>query len=133
MRILLVEDEVDIAKPLKASLEAACFVVDVAHDGERGSFLGRTNEYDIIILDNMLPKKHGAVVCQEIRQFGKTTPILMLSVLEETNIKVDLLNGGADDYLPKPFSFPELLARIHAILRRHSHISEEGLRVMVRR
>jgi two-component system copper resistance phosphate regulon response regulator CusR len=129
MRLLVVEDEEGIAVPLRASLEAESFVVDVAADGERGSFLARTNEYDLIVLDNMLPKKNGHTVCQEIRKDGKTMPILMLSVLTETETKVDLLNNGADDYLGKPFSFTELLARIRALLRRQSHITEEVLRV----
>lgn len=129
MRLLLVEDEENIAVPLQARLEAECFVVDVASDGERGSFLARTNEYDLVVLDNMLPKKNGYLVCEEIRQEGKTMPILMLSVLTETNTKVELLNKGADDYLGKPFSFVELLARIRALLRRQPHITEEVLRV----
>ena len=129
MRLLLVEDQEDIAIPLQASLEAECFVVDVAADGERGSFLARTNEYDLVILDNMLPKKIGGIVCQEIRKAGKSMPILMLSVLTETETKVELLNNGADDYLGKPFSFVELLARIRALLRRQPHVIEEVLRV----
>ncbi len=129
MRLLLVEDEENIAMPLRTGLEAECFVIDVAADGERGSFLARTNEYDVIILDNMLPKKNGRLICQEIRQDGKTVPILILSVLNEVDTKVDLLNAGADDYLTKPFSFTELLARVRALLRRQSHITEEVLKI----
>lgn len=118
MRILLVEDEIEIHKFLKHSLEAACYAVDIAEDGEQGVFLAKTNNYDLIILDMMLPKKNGDQVCQEIRAAGIITPIIILSVRSETNTKINLLNLGADDYLTKPFSFEELIARIKAILRR---------------
>lgn len=118
MRLLLIEDEPDIINFLKPCLESESFVVDVAENGEKGSFLGRTNNYDIVILDNMLPKKDGKMVCEEIRSAGKTMPILMLSVITDADKKVDLLNSGADDYLSKPFSLLELLARIRALLRR---------------
>jgi CheY-like chemotaxis protein len=101
MRILIVEDEEGIASFLKAGLESEYFAVDIAEDGEKGSYLARTNEYDIIILDNMLPKKEGSEVCEDIRKSGKTTPIIMLSARSELGVKVDLLNKGADDYLTK--------------------------------
>ncbi len=127
MRILLIEDEVGISAPLKAGLEADYFAVDVASDGERGSFLARTNDYDIIVLDNVLPKKTGNIVCEEIRRYGKTMPIIMLSSLADTDKKVELLNKGADDYLTKPFSFEELSARIHALLRRQPTIAQDVL------
>ncbi len=127
MRILVIEDEEGIASFLKAGLESEYFAVDVAEDGERGSYLARTNEYDIIILDNMLPKKSGAEVCDEIRKSGKTIPIIMLSARAELGIKVELLNKGADDYLTKPFSLEELLARIRALLRRPTAITSEVL------
>ncbi len=129
MRILIVEDEQDIATSLQASLEAECFAVDVAFDGEQGSFLGRINKYDVIILDNILPKKNGNIVCREIRQVDKTVQIIMLSVLTETETKVELFNTGADDYLTKPFLFSELLARIRALLRRRSPIADTVLQV----
>src|SRR5262245_42240573 len=112
MKILIIEDEQDIRDFLKVSLEAEMFTVDSAGDGETGSYLGRTNNYDLIILDNMLPKKSGSQICKELRTAGKTTPIIMLSIQGETNQKIDLLNTGADDYLTKPFTFGELLARI---------------------
>jgi DNA-binding response OmpR family regulator len=127
MRILVVEDEEGIASFLKAGLESEYFAVDVAEDGERGSFFGRTNDYDVIILDNMLPKKNGDQVCDDIRKAGKTTPIIMLSARSELGIKVELLNKGADDYMTKPFSLEELLARIRALLRRPTTISSEIL------
>lgn len=127
MRILIVEDEDGIAAFLKAGLESEYFVVDVAEDGEKGSYLARTNDYDIIILDNMLPKKAGSEVCEEIRKDGKNTPIIMLSAVSELGTKVDLLNKGADDYLTKPFSLEELIARIRALLRRPVVVSSEIL------
>ncbi len=118
MRILIVEDEEKIAEFLKASLEGECFAVDIATDGEAGSYLGRTNPYDAIILDNALPKKLGIDVCRELRAKGVTTPIIILSVHSESYTKVQLLDAGADDYLIKPFSFGELMARLRALMRR---------------
>jgi len=127
MRLLIVEDEVEILNFLKKSLESECYVVDIAKDGERGSYLARTNEYDLIILDNIMPKKTGLEVCEDIRRDGKNTPILILSVKSEITTKVDLFNAGADDYLTKPFSVDELLARIKALLRRPKQIESEVL------
>ena len=127
MRILLIEDEPDIINFLKPSLEAECFVVDVATNGISGVRLARVNDYDIVILDNMLPEKNGTEVCTEIRGAGKSIPIIMLSVLATAQTKVELLNAGADDYVTKPFSFEELLARIHALLRRPTELENEIL------
>jgi len=118
MHILLVEDEKALNDLLKSNLESEYFVVDTASDGEAGSYLARTNDYDLIILDNILPKKTGFQICQELRAMGKTLPILMISARQEADTKVELLNAGVDDYLTKPFSFEELLARIRALLRR---------------
>ena len=129
MRILIIEDEKKIIDFLKKSLENECFVVDVAMDGEKGLYLAQTNNYNIIILDNVLPKKTGRQVCEEIRKDGKTVPIIMLSVKGETTTKVELLNAGADDYLTKPFSLEELLARIRALLRRPKQIESEVLKL----
>ncbi len=129
MRILLVEDEQEIREFLKPALESACFAVDTAEDGEKGSQYARSNDYDIIILDNMLPKKTGIEVCKDIRTAGKQTPILMLSVIENTEKKVELLNSGADDYMTKPFSLQELLARVRALLRRPKPIQSETLEI----
>jgi DNA-binding response OmpR family regulator len=125
MKLLLVEDDKKIINFLKPSLEAERFAVDVAEDGERGSDLGRTNQYDAIILDNILPKKIGLDVCKEIRESGKNTPIIMLSVRTEPATKVQLLEAGADDYMSKPFSFNELLARIRVISRRPKMLRED--------
>ena len=118
MRILIIEDDKEISEFLKISLEAESFIVDIFNDGERGSFVARTEEYDLIILDHILPKKDGFQICQEIRQNGKMVPILMLSVKTEIPFKIGLLNLGADDYMTKPFMFEELLARIRVLLRR---------------
>ncbi|MBI4993710.1 response regulator transcription factor [Candidatus Wolfebacteria bacterium] len=127
-RILIVEDEKAVANFLKVGFEAECFAVDVVQDGEMGSYLARTNDYDLIILDNILPKKNGQIVCEEIRKDNKTTPVIMLSVKSDTFSKIDLLNAGADDYLTKPFSFEELLARVRALLRRPKNMGNEILK-----
>lgn len=118
MRILVVDDERDIREFLKKNLEADCFAVDTAGDGEEGSYLARENDYDLILLDYIMPKKTGFLVCREVRAAGKTTPIIVLSVQSETDDKVDFLNAGADDYIAKPFSYEELRSRIRAIMRR---------------
>ena len=127
MKVLIVEDEREIRNFLKKSLESECFVVDMAENGEKGSFMARTNEYDVILLDNIMPRKSGMKVCEEIRADGKNTPILILSVKSETTSKVELLNAGADDYLTKPFSLDELIARIRALLRRPKELKEDVL------
>ena len=129
MRLLLIEDEPDIINFLKPCLEAESFIVDVADTGELGSFQARTNDYDIVILDNMLPKKDGEKICEEIRGAGKTMPILVLSVVNDYKEKTKLINAGADDYLTKPFFLPELIARLHALLRRPP-LTENSIRVI---
>jgi DNA-binding response OmpR family regulator len=127
MRILVIEDEKHIQNILKAGLESEYFVVDLADNGHDGSYHARTNDYDLVILDNILPKKDGLTVCREIRRAEKTVPILVLSVKSETNTRVDMLDAGADDYLMKPFAMSELLARIRALLRRPNKIENEIL------
>lgn len=127
MRVLVVEDDKSISKFLQTTLEREHFAVDIAEDGERGSYLAKTNDYDIILLDNVTPKKHGLSVCSEIRTAGKMTPILSLSVQSDLATKVALLTAGADDYLTKPFSTHELMARIRAILRRPKQLLGEKL------
>lgn len=128
MKILVVEDNMSIRNVLKMSLESKSFIVDLAEDGEQGSFMARTNDYNLIILDNVLPIKMGGRVCKEIRESGRHTPILMLSEKSEVLTKIELLNLGADDYLTKPFSFEELLARINALLRRPKTIEQEKIK-----
>lgn len=118
MRILVIEDDRDLRGSLKAHFQAETFAVDTAADGEEGSYLARSHEYDAILLDNVLPKKNGLDVCKEIRQSGKHTPIIVLSVKSSVDDKIELLNAGADDYVTKPFSYNELKSRVHALLRR---------------
>ena len=125
MRILIIEDNYEIRNFLKESLESEAYAVDSAEDGEQGSYLARTNEYDLIILDNILPKKNGVQICNEIRRIGKDVPIIMLSVEAGIDRKVLLLESGADDYMTKPFSYKELRARIKVILRRPQLIQKE--------
>jgi DNA-binding response OmpR family regulator len=122
MKILVIDDNPSIRDVLKLALEQKTFAVDIAEDGEKGSFLARTNDYDLIILDNVLPHKMGGHVCKEIRDYGKLTPILILSEKSEVLTKIELLDLGADDYMTKPFSFEELFARIRTILRRPDRI-----------
>ncbi len=133
MRILVIEDEAEIRDFLKSSLEEECFAVDAAENGEEGEYLALTNNYDLIILDYILPGKNGFEICKTIRESGKQkvkqTPIMMLSVKTDVDQKVKLLMVGADDYLTKPFSFKELLARIRTILRRPPEIKEEELSI----
>src|SRR5688572_5521731 len=107
MRALVVDDEKELRETLAENLRTECFAVDTAEDGTAASYMARTNEYDVIILDNMLPEKSGVTVCTEIRRTGKCVPILVLSVLSDSWRKVELLNAGADDYVVKPYSFDE--------------------------
>jgi len=118
MRVLIVEDDKRISDFLEKGLESERFVVDSADDGEEGLYLARTNDYDIIVLDYVLPSKTGLEICTELRAEGNTVHIIGLSVRSETINKVSFLNAGADDYLTKPFSLEELVARMRALLRR---------------
>ncbi len=120
MRILVVEDEKKVASFIKKGLEEDYYSVDIASDGKEGSKLAYSDEYDLIILDIMLPFKDGITILKEIRQEKITTPVLMLTAKDDVADKVAGLDYGADDYLPKPFAFDELLARIRALLRRNN-------------
>ncbi len=129
MKILIIEDDFDVCDFLKTSFEAESSYVDTAINGIDGSYMARTTDYDVIILDHSLPGKNGVVVCEEIRAVGKAVPIIFLTVIGELHHKVDALERGADDYLTKPFSFEELRARVRALTRRPHKIEGIILRV----
>jgi len=121
MRILVVEDEHKIANSIKKGLELEAYAVDVAYDGEDGYAFASNEDYDVIILDLMLPKMDGIEICRQLRACRIHTPILMLTAKGQISDKVEGLNAGADDYLVKPFAFVELLARVKALGRRPKH------------
>ena len=129
MKMLIIEDDRDICELIEYSFKEEGFSVDIALDGERGSFWGRTNVYDIIILDYSLPKKNGHTVCSEIRASGKSSPIIFLSVSYDVDKKVEALERGADDYMTKPFSFEELRARVRTILRRPKKVKNPIIKI----
>jgi DNA-binding response OmpR family regulator len=129
MKVLVVEDEMRIARSIQKGLEQEKFVVDVAYDGVSGYDLATTEEYDCIVLDWMMPEMDGMEVCIKLRAAKNTTPILMLTARTQTQDKVKGLNTGADDYLAKPFSFDELIARIRALTRRPKTIVSHLLKV----
>jgi len=118
MRILIVEDEKKVAAFIKKGLEEETYAVDVAYDGEDGLHMGVENQYDLILLDLMLPIIDGLSVLSRLRDKKVETPILLLTAKDSVEDKVTGLNSGADDYLTKPFAFSELLARIRVLLRR---------------
>lgn len=118
MRILLVEDEPDAAKLLAKGLREESYAVDVAGEGEHALELAFVNDYDLVILDVMLPGRDGFEVCRELRAGGSTVSVLMLTARDAVEDRVAGLDTGADDYLSKPFDFEELLARVRALLRR---------------
>ncbi|BAZ31565.1 two component transcriptional regulator [Cylindrospermum sp. NIES-4074] len=118
MRILLVDDEVELTDPLSRILTREGYGVDAAYDGTNGSNLAQAGSYDLLILDWMLPGKTGLEICQQLRRQGKTTPVLFLTAKDTLDDRVAGLDAGADDYLVKPFELRELLARVRALLRR---------------
>lgn len=128
MRILIVEDSVSLTDALESVLKREKYTVEVAHDGEEGVAYAETGVYDAIIMDVMMPKMNGIDAVREIRRKKISTPIIMLTALSEDSDKVRGLDCGADDYLTKPFSMPELLARIRAVTRRKGEIiPDDGL------
>lgn len=131
MKILIVEDEQKLATALAKGLELKGYSVDTVADGKKAltRMSLHRNDYDVIILDLMLPSMDGHEVCKQAREMGVTTPILILTARSETEKKVDLLLSGADDYLVKPFSFEELSARVHALLRRPNESLPEVITV----
>jgi len=118
MRALVIEDERKLAFYIKKGLEEHHFAVDVAYNGEEGVGYADENEYDVVVLDLLLPKKDGMTVLRELREKGDPVPVLILTARDTVADKVTGLDAGADDYLTKPFSFLELLARVRALLRR---------------
>jgi two-component system, OmpR family, response regulator len=129
MRILVIEDEHRIAQTIKKGLEQERYAVDVAYTGTDGYDLASTESYDTIILDLMLPGMDGLTICTELRKHNIHTPVLILTAKGQTNDKVTGLDSGADDYITKPFSFEELLARIRALSRRPTTFKGNVLRV----
>lgn len=128
MKILIVEDDSHLAAALKSGL-SVMNTVEVASDGAEGSFLARSYDYDVIILDYSLPKKDGLIVLTEIRQSGKNMPIIFLSATDEVETKIAALEKGADDYMTKPFSMTELQARLKALTRRPPNISSSVVKI----
>ncbi len=120
MRILIVEDEPNLARQLRQTLESAGYAVDSAHDGEEGQFLGETENYDAVILDLGLPEVDGLTVLDRWRKSGQRMPVLVLTARDSWSDKVAGLDAGADDYLAKPFQSEELIARLRALIRRAS-------------
>ena len=118
MKLLVIEDDVKIATAVKRGLEAEGFTVEVVFDGSEGLWLATEGRYDLIILDIMLPGRNGYQICADLRAAGNWTPILMLTAKDGDLDEAEALDTGADDYLPKPFSFPVLVARVRSVLRR---------------
>lgn len=129
MKVLIIEDEKKTASYLRKGLSESGFTVDVAEDGETGLTLARTDEYDLIILDVMLPERDGWSVLRQVRRSNKELPVLFLTARDAVEDRVKGLESGADDYLMKPFAFAELLARIRTLLRRGPTRQLEVLRV----
>lgn len=124
MRILVIEDEIKVAEVLKRGLTEEGYDVDLAHDGEKGFTKAATNHYDLIILDINLPLMNGLELCKKLREKDELTPVLMLTALGMSDDIVSGLDAGADDYMPKPFRFNELYARIKALTRRKKIINK---------
>ncbi len=119
MRVLVVEDEQNLARIIKKGLEENSFAVELSFDGEEGLYMAETFQFDAVILDVMLPKLDGLAVLEKLRSRQIAVPVLMLTAMGEIEDRVKGLNVGADDYLPKPFDFSELLARLRAVIRRN--------------
>jgi len=129
MRVLLVEDEPRMANVIAKGLREQSYAVDVAQDGDAGLYQTSINDYDVIVLDVLLPLRDGYEVCRELRARGNATPILMLTARATVDDRLTGFDAGADDYLTKPFSFRELLARIRALLRRDSQLRPDILQI----
>jgi DNA-binding response OmpR family regulator len=128
MRILIVEDDRKVSGFLKRGLQEEHYAVDLCAKGDEALYMAQVNPYDLIILDVMLPGKDGISICREMRKEGLFTPVLMLTAKDAVEDRVEGLGEGADDYLTKPFSFEELLARIRALLRRNQDYKTPSLK-----
>lgn len=128
MRILLIEDDPNIAQTIRHELVDHHYLVDVAHDGRTGEELALTNDYDLVLLDLMLPRRDGREVCRTLRTEGMTMPILMMTALGAADDVIHGLDAGADDYLVKPFHMGVLLARVRSLSRRRSERKTTELR-----
>lgn len=129
MRLLVIEDEVSLADQLSSTLLSEGFRVEVAHDGEQGLYIGKEYRFDLVVIDLGLPKISGIDLISKFRKLKKEFPILVLTARDDWKTKVETLNLGADDYLTKPFQMEELLARIHALLRRSAGYSSSMLEI----
>jgi len=129
MKILIVEDEIKVASFVKKGLKSEGYSVEHAKDGEEGLYMAGEIEPDLIILDIMLPKMDGITLCKKLRSDGKNVPIIMLTAKDTVEDRVKGLDAGADDYLTKPFSFAELLARVRALSRRNKAMESDILKV----
>lgn len=129
MRILLIEDDIDLCKALTECLESEGLIVDACHEGDTGSYIARTNAYGLILLDQILPKKLGVDICKELRRSYIKTPILIMSIHGTTDERISYLEAGADDCITKPFSVTELVARIRALTRRPYEITEQVITI----
>ncbi len=129
MRILIVEDEAKTAGYLKKGLSESGFVVDAVSQGDEGFQLAQTKQYDLLILDVMLPGQDGYSILAELRKKGKNVPVLFLTARDSVDDRVKGLKLGADDYLVKPFAFAELLARVQSILRRGQNLSNDKISI----
>ena len=129
MKVLVIEDEPKIAGALKKGLEQERFAVELALDGDDGLAAAEADDYDLILLDRMLPGVDGMEICRQLREQGKNVPILMLTAKDQVGDRVEGLNAGADDYLVNPFAFEELLARMRALMRRPATTHDAVLKV----
>ena len=129
MKILLVDDEIELTEPLSKTLVREGYEVDVVHDGEQGIELALANSYDLFILDWMLPSKSGLEICKELRNRSILIPVLLLTAKDTIDDRVLGLDAGADDYIVKPFELRELLARVRALLRRGTTPTNNKLKV----
>jgi DNA-binding response OmpR family regulator len=129
LRVLLAEDDVYLSAMLAKGLREHAYAVDVATDGDAAAYQIAVNEYDLVILDVLMPKRDGFSVCREIRRRGLTMPVLMLTARDAVSDRIAGLDAGADDYLAKPFDFSELLARMRALLRRGRDVRPEEITI----